>query len=724
MKNQNRNANNEEADDMEENIEGEDEEEEDDDDQGTDEEEEGVIDLNLDMDRIENMADNIQTESNPLSTNIRSNFNKNELVLESESRFDHIKDPNVRKLMAVDLEASSKDEIVNMLMQNEALDKKLNPSKKKIRGKKSYKVQSNYNIERLNSENNKTSNFQLAPSKDNPELTTDFSTAVKKLLSKMSKDTSCNPELLKILIPDKYKANTEIEKLDIVRPEHIDNKVKGYLSNKQKKLNGIADKMNEEFTQKYTFSPELITNEGKSQNSLQKRKFDQFINDQYSHNKKVQDKVKMATEENRRKEDELMKESYPKINENSEKIFEGKFKTEESAHLRLYNKRYQSAKKEALGILTGEDGININSPDKKKKGNKLDDVLNKNQKEKKQISKREADEYMSNKLYKDAIVQSEKIEKIKKKILSEEVKGKENNIPDVGSNKLFLQSIMDKYKKAINEVISSSMSLNRRDNNILSDNEEEYNNNQLNRLNLIQVNEVLFKLGFTQNVDNKDTAGSESLHRQNEKKLVGEVFEALKDSEAFVNVDHLFIFILAIINLYEYYLYSSYKKSPQERRKEEPVKEANNYVNMKNKSKQLQKVKLDKLEVIAKINSDINNKIVNQTKYGAFDESNNFLIPLDNAKVINRDFKIFCVNFMNVKTSNKNKKDKKDSTTTITFKPQINENSNKLSEEFRKKILTDLNNSEDNSGNNAKKDKDKTHLEYIDKLIMKRKKKE
>jgi hypothetical protein len=659
---------------------------------------------------------------------MRLNLNKSELILEEENRYDHIRDPNIRQLMAVDIEASSKDEIVNMLMLNEALDKKSGSPKKKIKGKQSFNIQSNYNVEKLNSENNKNSNFQIVASKENPEFITDFSTAVKKLLSKMTKETSSNPELTKILIPDKNKANSEIEKLDLVKPEYIDNKVKGYLSNKQKKLSGIQEKLNEEFIQKYTFSPEIITNEAKGQNSIQRRKFDQFINDQYSHNKKVQDKVKMVTEENKKKEEDLIKESHPKINENSEKICDGKFKIDEPIHMRLYNKRYLSAKKDTLAIIIAEEGLNTQSPDKKKsKINKLDEAFNKNQKEKKQISKKEADEYMTNKLYKDAVVQSEKIEKIKKKILSEEVKGKENNIPGVGSNKLFLQGIMEKYKKAINGVFNSLISSsNRGENNVLSDNEEESNNTQLNRLNLTQVNEVLFKLGFTQflNTDNKESVASESLHRQNEKKLVSDVWEALKDTEGLVNADHLFIFILAVINLYEYYLYLSYKKSPQERRKEETVKEVNNYVSMKNKSKQAQKLNMDKTEVMAKINLDINNKIVNQTKYGAFDENNNFLIPLDKAKIINRDFKIFYVNFMNVKALNKNKKEKKDTTTTITFKPQINENSNKLSEEFRKKILTDLNNSEDNTGNNIKKDKDKTHLEYIDKLIMKRKKKE
>ena len=95
----------------------------------------------------------------------------------------------------------------------------------------------------------------------------------------------------------------------------------------------------------------------------------------------------------------------------------------------------------------------------------------------------------------------------------------------------------------------------------------------------------------------------------------------------FVNVDHLFIFILAIINLYEFYLYSSYKKSRQE-------------VNSPDKTEKKAK-RLNQEELLQMLANDINSKIATSTKYGAFDENGNFLISFEKAKLINKDFQIF-----------------------------------------------------------------------------------
>lgn len=136
------------------------------------------------------------------------------------------------------------------------------------------------------------------------------------------------------------------------------------------------------------------------------------------------------------------------------------------------------------------------------------------------------------------------------------------------------------------------------------------------------------------------------------------------------------------------------------------------------------KRKFDRDQVIVNIGNDINNKIATKTKYGAFDEHNNFMIPLDKAKVINKEFSIFYINFMNRKAHLTKRVQKKNNSNSFsaqaTYKPQINENSNRIYNEYRNKIL-DLNNPEEI---NSKKDKEKGIMEYIDKLIVKKKKKE
>jgi len=100
----------------------------------------------------------------------------------------------------------------------------------------------------------------------------------------MTKDS--NPtsiEILKILVDSKDKLHSEIEKLDTGKREHIDNKVNNYIAKKQKNLENITGKMNEEFMNKHTFSPELQNNDPRNP---EKRNLDQFLNDQNNHTKK------------------------------------------------------------------------------------------------------------------------------------------------------------------------------------------------------------------------------------------------------------------------------------------------------------------------------------------------------------------------------------------------------------------------------------------------------
>jgi len=96
--------------------------------------------------------------------------------------------------------------------------------------------------------------FHIQAGKDNPEFTNDFNTAVKKLLLKMTKEGSPDSqELLKILVQDKTKLQSDIDKLDIVKRPHIENKVNGYLAKKEKNLETIKNKLNNEHMLKTYF---------------------------------------------------------------------------------------------------------------------------------------------------------------------------------------------------------------------------------------------------------------------------------------------------------------------------------------------------------------------------------------------------------------------------------------------------------------------------------------
>lgn len=755
----------EEESEVEEEEESEAEEEEAEDEEVEDESESELVDLNFDIDPNANIGDLIQSEANAITSG-----NVDFQTVSDEHRYDHIKDPNVRMLMTMNLNSTSKDEVVNFLLQNKALEKKSVQTKRGTKGKVQFNIQSQYNAERLNSDPNyKTVNYHISAEKENPEYANDFGTAVKKLLSKMTKDPASNQDILKILISED-RINAEIEKLSVVKRENIDMKVGSYLSRKQKKIESIAEKMNEEFQQKYTFSPELVTVDPTSE-TAQRRKLDQFLNDQYTHTRKIQEKVLQAQEENKKKELESLRESHPKVDENSKKIFKEKFRSEEPSHLRLYNKSYKNIQKDVVKESktefekkdASEENKNSENKDKvennktkpassspgkkqkKKKQNKVDELLEKKEKEKKPISKKEAEEYRVKKLYQDASVQNTNKEKLKIKIMQEEENAKDSPTGYL-SNKFVLQNVMDRYRIVTSEIFNSliASTQNTSDGNTMvvneGDNTLNINNVQLNRFTLIQLNQVFYEFGFSEFIhkensieltqegeeanikNNAEQISVESKLKQNEKKLICDVWDALKDSEGYVNVDHLFIFVLAVINLYEYYLYTSYKKN---KRYIETTKKVTEKKNAKSKKSDKQKQKFDISEVMAKINADINAKIVKQNKYGAFDDQNNFVIPLDKAKIINKDFSIFYINFMNSKSKREKREPEVNPIFRVTYTPQINEKSQKLSEEYRKKVMTDENETL-NSHNTSisKKDKERMHLEYFDRLIQKKKKKE
>ena len=79
-------------------------------------------------------------------------------------------------------------------------------------------------------------------------------------------------------------------------------------------------------------------------------------------------------------------------------------------------------------------------------------------------------------------------------------------------------------------------------------------------------------------------------------------------------------------------------------------------------------------------------------RYGGFDKENNYIITFDKEKLINKDFKIFYINYSNTTAlSAKKLSQQKHKEPDPTFKPTINPNSEKLCNEFRRKINTETN---------------------------------
>ena len=76
--------------------------------------------------------------------------------------------------------------------------------------------------------------------------------------------------------------------MDITKREYIDNKYKGILEHKQRNLENIMEKLDDEHQRKCTFNPQIFSNKYESK---QKRNINKFLDDQAFHLKKVEDKV-------------------------------------------------------------------------------------------------------------------------------------------------------------------------------------------------------------------------------------------------------------------------------------------------------------------------------------------------------------------------------------------------------------------------------------------------
>ena len=152
--------------------------------------------------------------------------------------------------------------------------------------------------------------------------------------------------------------------------------------------------------------------------------------------------------------------------------------------------------------------------------------------------------------------------------------------------------------------------------------------------------------------------------------------------------------MLAILNLYEAFLVKihkldfSFKKSQKQVDKSKDAnKEIKNSKKLKiNKDQQNEEAKI---ALLNKLNIEISGKIKTYKKYGGLDENNKFLISLSSAKQINKDFNLLSINFSTYAYINQkeiNRESKTKNKASLSFKPSIDPNSEKLSINFRKKI--------------------------------------
>ena len=192
-----------------------------------------------------------------------------------------------------------------------------------------------------------------------------------------------------------------------------------------------------------------------------------------------------------------------------------------------------------------------------------------------------------------------------------------------------------------------------------------------------------------------------------------DIYDSLRDTEGYITIDHFYIFSLAILDLFEYYVLKAYV----DKEKTDNEKENKSKLNDINKLSASSQIERSTLDII---NSDLKSRIILNKKYGGYDEFNNFIITFEQAKLIHKNFSNFSTNWYKSirNTKNKVKEIEESNAESITFKPKINRKSAKMGDEYRKKILTEI---------EAEKKADKRNsesLDYYDVMNLKKKRQE
>lgn len=434
-------------------------------------------------------------------------------------------------------------------------------------------------------------------------------------------------------------------------------------------------------------------------------------------------------------------------------------KSEEKAYLRLYNLRNQKEKNNLLKTEMLNNNKNQSNAGKAQKRKTI----------------QERDRYLQN-LYKQGLNFMEKVETErtnKQKQLSSQMRS--GTKPAwAENNKFFLEKVMQIFRNAMKH---HSQAQERNLYEIDEENKfkEEEVVNENSDLDRREVKKFLFDIGFAlfdstkkeensenknvefsnndenqikkeeklNNVSNKNNCGIKGYKkalaakkekvdlRSEETKLVDlfvdSVFEACGEAEK-VSSNSLFLYVIGILNLYDYFIYSSYKKTnPISNRGKENI---NNNYSIKNKKQKLPKTEEEialKHQIIQEIKDDITKTVQKQSRYAGFDAENKIIITDENARNLKKDFHMFYLNFMfkhNIKNNKDNVKTELENEfkQIAPFKPKIDENSKKLYSDYRRKIL--VSETDNLSGHGAAVAKSKEITEYIDGLILRKKKKE
>ena len=647
---------------------------------------------------IEGHEDNQALEQNE---NEHENGEEQDEGEENEEEDNGITDPNVKKLMKMDL--NDKEGIIDLLMKDNLVKKseiKIDKIIKKQNMAKYDHVEPKVGKSEIG--NMKTTygrkGFQIEQEEGNPEFIRDINIAATVVKDQIEKE---NNDVAKILFDEKSgkKATKRITR------EQIDEKVRKTLEKKKKNLEKIEAQIYEKQKNDETFTPVINHRKGEI---IERRNLNRFLRDQKNFTNKVQKKREEIINEKKEK----TRQTYsgkPQVDKNSEELAKKLNNTEQPAYLRLYNKRtLESEKKAEKEKLYKERKLKEAQKRKEKlmENNKhyshIQSKIDMGQKKEEKI----VDKFGNVEKVKKENKEENELKKQKEKLQKNLKKNKNKllEVKEIPTYKLLFKNFIKRYDEAIESLENNNEALN----------EDEIHNLFYNIGMVSSPNKEI-------NDENKEKIESvisnkESPIQLEENKLINLFISSLKNEQNLINKEDIKNFLICIVGLQKYYFYYTYKSKHEKEKEEE----------FKCKKEDLPELMIKKMneEILSQVdkNNEKNNKYCYKTTDGKI------FISLEKGHSIKKDFNFFALNYRNSKKPARDINTLMQERRQFDFKPVINENTNKYFEKYQQKnIDNDEDNKnktkkekskEKNENNDNKENKEDPHMKYIEKILL------
>ena len=627
---------------------------------------------------------------------------------ENDEEENGITDPNVKQLMKMDL--ADKEGIIDLLMKDNLVKKSDVKNEKIIKEKNREKfehVESTIGKKPIGNKKNTygRQGFQIVHEEGNPEFIKDMNIAAYAVKDQIEEE---NQDVARILFEEsgEKRINKRITR------EQIDEKVKKTLERKKKNLEKIEAQMYEQQKNEETFTPVINHRKGEDR---ERRNLKKFLNDQSNFSQKLKKKKEDLLNE---KEEKANKENIgrPKVDKNSEELAKKLNNTEQPAYLRLYNKRTLEKEKMA-------EKEKLKNERKKEEAKKRKEKLKKNNKlyghiqSKIDMGKNKVEPVYDKfgnieKKPKENNEEKEKEKEKEKELIQKKMKkkkGKLLDVKDIPTNRMLLNTFEKKY----NEVIKSFPNENLTEldfHNLLynlgmvayppkiEENKEEENNEEQNEENDEEKKEEKVNI---------ETLAKNPI-KQDEKILINESINCLKNSQNEINKEDAKNFLICVLGNQKYEFYRRYKSNHEPELKDILPK------NCPKEDIPELLIKKQNEEILKNVNK--NNEKNN--KYAYMGNDGKIYISLEKGHAIKKDFNMFALNYRNNKKPSKDVNKLLKNKNVYNFKPSINENSEKLYQKYKDKVIAVENESNANNNNQVKD----SHMEYIDRILLNDKK--